>query len=73
MESMLSPRLGPEILIIFSALILLIGNRLHLMYRIRRNPVTTAVGVTNHVRRNWVESVMREKRDIMAVQTLRNP
>ena len=51
--------------------ILLAVYHLHLVYRIRRYPMTTAVGITNHGRRKWVESVMREKRDIMAVQTPR--
>ena len=62
----------PELLITATAFILLAAYHLHLLYRIRRYPMTTAVGITNHVRRKWVQSVMHEKRDIMAVQTLRN-
>jgi uncharacterized membrane protein len=42
------------------------------IYRIYRKPMTTAVGITNHLRGHWVESVMEERRDILAVQTLRN-
>ena len=42
------------------------------VYRIYRNPMTTAVGITNHLRGHWVESIMEERRDILAVQTLRN-
>ena len=34
--------------------------------------MTTAVGITNHLRGHWVESIMEERRDILAVQTLRN-
>ncbi len=35
-------------------------------------PMTTSVGITNHLRGHWVESIMEEQRDILAVQTLRN-
>ena len=44
----------------------------HWIYRIYRKPMTTAVGITNHLRGHWVESIMEERRDILAVQTLRN-
>lgn len=43
-----------------------------LIYLVRRYPLHTAIGVTNHLRAHWVESIMDEKRDILAVQTLRN-
>jgi uncharacterized membrane protein len=42
------------------------------IYRIYRKPMTTAMGITNHLRGHWVESIMEERRDILAVQTLRN-
>jgi uncharacterized membrane protein len=42
------------------------------IYRIYRKPLTTAMGITNHLRGHWVESIMEERRDILAVQTLRN-
>ncbi len=45
---------------------------LHWIYRIYRRPMTTSVGITNHLRGHWVESIMEERRDILAVQTLRN-
>jgi uncharacterized membrane protein len=44
----------------------------HWIYRIYRKPMTTSVGITNHLRGHWVESIMEERRDILAVQTLRN-
>ena len=44
----------------------------HWIYRIYHQPMTTAVGITNHLRAHWVESIMEERRDILAVQTLRN-
>jgi uncharacterized membrane protein len=42
------------------------------IYRIYRKPMTTAMGITNHLRGHWVASIMEERRDILAVQTLRN-
>jgi uncharacterized membrane protein len=43
------------------------------LYRqVRSNPLTTAVGLTNHARRAWVQHIIDKKRDILAVQTLRN-
>ena len=42
------------------------------IYRKYRKPMTTATGITNHLRGHWVESIMEERRDILAVQTLRN-
>jgi len=32
----------------------------------------TSIGLTNRLRREWVETVMKGKQDILAVQTLRN-
>ena len=43
-----------------------------LFYQVRRHPLTTAIGITNHLRGHWVESIMQDQRDILAVQTLRN-
>jgi len=56
-----------------AAAFLILGSyHLHWIYRIYRQPLTTAVGITNHLRGHWVESIMKERRDILAVQTLRN-
>jgi uncharacterized membrane protein len=44
----------------------------HWIYLIYRKPMSTAVGITNHLRGHWVESIMEDGRDILAVQTLRN-
>jgi hypothetical protein len=43
----------------------------HWIYLIYRKPMSTAVGITNHLRGHWVESIMQDRRDILAVQTLR--
>ncbi len=55
----------------FSFLLLIIYHA-HLFYQVRRRPLTTAIGITNHLRSHWVQSIMEDKRDILAVQTLRN-
>lgn len=51
---------------------LLCGYHLRLYRQVRKEPMTTAIGLTNHARRVWVQSIIAEKRDILAVQTLRN-
>lgn len=55
-----------------AALLLVIGYHLYLRYRLRQDPAYSVQAVNNLARRAWVESVMQERRDIMAVQTLRN-
>jgi uncharacterized membrane protein len=44
----------------------------HLYVKVHRLPLATAIGITNHARHMWVEGIIRDKRDILAVQTLRN-
>nr|WP_321396196.1 DUF599 domain-containing protein [uncultured Desulfobacter sp.] len=43
-----------------------------LAWKVRHHPMETAIGITNHVRRVWVQSVMKNHTDILAIQTLRN-
>jgi uncharacterized membrane protein len=50
----------------------IIAYHLHLVCMVRRKPLTTSVGISNYVRCKWVHSVMQDRRDILAVQTLRN-
>ena len=45
---------------------------LRLYRQVRDNPLTTAIGLTNHARRAWVQIIVDKKRDILAVQTFRN-
>ncbi len=45
---------------------------LKLFFKVKRQPLSTAIGITNHARRRWVQIVMQERHDILAVQTLRN-
>ncbi len=50
----------------------MLGYQLYLNRRTRRHPTSSAQDVMLAARGAWVESVMRERRDILAVQTLRN-
>jgi uncharacterized membrane protein len=61
-----------EIILAVSAAAVIIAYHTHLYKKVQRDPLTTAVGITNHARRMWVKGVIRDKRDILAVQTLRN-
>jgi uncharacterized membrane protein len=45
---------------------------LYWLYQVRRAPFETYMGVTKHLRRVWVESIISQRRDILSVQTLRN-
>ncbi len=51
---------------------LLLGYQVLYLLRIRRAPLTTTLGFNNQTRAQWVEAVIAEKRDVLAVQTLRN-
>jgi uncharacterized membrane protein len=44
----------------------------HYYFQVKRFPRQTAIGITRHLRTFWVEMIMEQKRDILAVQTLRN-
>lgn len=64
-----------ETLEIIAAVISVVGIGVYHVYlfaRHRRHPETTAVGITNRLRRQWVQSIMEDRRDILAIQTLRN-
>jgi len=62
----------PEIIFASLSFLILVIYHGHLIYKVRTAPMTTSIGLTNHLRREWVQTVMDEKRDILAVQTLRN-
>jgi uncharacterized membrane protein len=55
----------------FCALAVLTYQR-YLRWRTLKNPASSAQDLMLTARAAWVESVMRERRDILAVQTLRN-
>ncbi len=62
----------PEIVLATAALLILLVYHIHLAYQVRNAPLTTSIGLTNRLRRDWVKTVMAERRDLLAVQTLRN-
>lgn len=52
--------------------IVLTAYHIHWTWQVRRAPHATFLGVSKHLRRVWVKSVVTEKRDILSVQSLRN-
>jgi uncharacterized membrane protein len=60
--------------IVFGAATFLVLTTYHLywLHQVRQAPLRTYRGITKYLRHMWVESVMKEKRDILSVQTLRN-
>ena len=61
-----------ETIMVATTVVVIIVYHTHLYINFRRNPLATAIGITNHARQMWVDGVMKDKRDILAVQTLRN-
>jgi len=61
-----------EIVLTLLSLGVLFFYHFQLYRQVRINPMTTAIGLTNHARRSWVQNIIDKKRDILAVQTLRN-
>lgn len=54
------------------SVILLAAYYLYLRYKIRQNPAYTVQAINVMARTIWVETVMQESKEILAVQTLRN-
>jgi uncharacterized membrane protein len=52
--------------------VVLTAYHIYWVVQLRQAPLETYIGLTRHLRRLWVESIMTQKRDILAVQTLRN-
>ncbi|MEO5329457.1 MAG: DUF599 domain-containing protein [Magnetococcus sp. THC-1_WYH] len=61
-----------QLIISVLTFVVLIAYHAHLLYHLKRHPDRTSIGVSNHMRTRWVERVMSENRDVLAVQTLRN-
>lgn len=61
-----------ESILTATTFLLLLVYHLKLIAKVRHEPLQTAIGITNHVREQWVRSIMQGKSDILAVQTLRN-
>ena len=54
------------------SLVMLLAYHGYLVFKVRTDALKTSVGMTNRLRGEWVRTVMEKKRDILAVQTLRN-
>jgi uncharacterized membrane protein len=55
-----------------TAFTILLGYHVLHFAKLRRSPRATSIGLNAHARRLWVEHIMRDKTDILAVQTMRN-
>lgn len=62
----------PEIIITILGFLILAVYLVYLTLKVRREPLKTSIGITRHLRREWVHTVMAERRDVLGVQTLRN-
>lgn len=62
----------PEFQLSAGSFALLLLYHLWLFLRVRRTPIHTSIGLGRRIRLLWVQTIMAERRDILAVQTLRN-
>jgi uncharacterized membrane protein len=61
-----------EIIYTGATFVVLTSYHIYWVVQLKRAPLETYMGLTRHLRLMWVESIMTQKRDILAVQTLRN-
>lgn len=61
-----------EPILVGMAVLFFLFYHLYLIHRIRWQPLTTIIGQTQTSRLRWCRSVMKERRDILAVQAIRN-
>lgn len=61
-----------ELLLVLATIGILLIYHTFLAYKVRRKPLETSIGITNHLRMTWALTIMQERRDVLAVQTLRN-
>jgi uncharacterized membrane protein len=61
-----------EFFLIGMVFLILVVYHVQLAYQVRKQPMTTSIGLGNHFRREWVEAVMEDGEHIEAIQTLRN-
>lgn len=55
-----------------AALLLLVLYHVHLYHKMRNDPLSTSLGLSRRTRVLWVQAIMAGKKDILAIQTLRN-
>ncbi|XP_061339363.1 uncharacterized protein LOC133286039 [Gastrolobium bilobum] len=63
-----------DVILVPLAFLISIGYHFWLWYSVRTHPHTTIIGINASGRRNWVATIMKdnEKKNILAVQSLRN-
>ena len=61
-----------EAILAGTGFVLLLSYHIFLFRKVKTKPLETSIGITDRLRRDWVEVVMSERRDILAVQTIRN-
>ena len=61
-----------ELAITATAFGILFGYQILRLVRFRRHPLSTSLGANNHTRAMWVDFIIDEGRDVLAIQTLRN-
>lgn len=74
-HSIASRNMWPYVFDILSFIVstaIMFAYRTWLMNRVRQRPTSTVLGTNSLARTAWVERIMEEGRDILAIQTLRN-
>lgn len=61
-----------ESFLVVPSLGILIFYHLYLYVRVRKYPLTTSIGITNHARGKWVMKIREKENEVLAVQTFRN-
>lgn len=61
-----------EPVLVGTAVLAYIAYHVYFWHRYRNKPMSTTIGHNHVARKIWCEVVMRERRDILAVQTIRN-
>ncbi|XP_024986122.1 uncharacterized protein LOC112521471 isoform X3 [Cynara cardunculus var. scolymus] len=63
-----------DVILVPLSFFITIGYHLWLWHKVRNQPLTTIIGTNNRGRRLWVSAIMEDndKKNILAVQTLRN-
>ncbi len=50
-----------EIFVTSTAFLILLIYHIHLIHQLRKAPMTTSIGLTNHLRLEWVQSTYRHQ------------
>ncbi|XP_057516511.1 uncharacterized protein LOC130797781 [Amaranthus tricolor] len=63
-----------DLVLVPSGLLIITVYHVWLLHKVRTQPFSTIIGINSNARRYWVNSIMKdnEKKNILAVQTIRN-